>query len=111
MYLDHVHLEIRSAASHTSSTLRERFYLSLILLDRSCCVLLVAPSFADMYSSSYSSLIDMYSSAAVNKPSNQKIENGMHVCESDTPYPLGYRYTSSISVLVMKNERDWQSKH
>ena len=28
----------------------------------------------------------------------------MHVCESNTPYPLGY--TSSISVLVMKNERD-----
>ena len=47
MYLDHVYLEIKSAASHISSTLRERFYLSLISLARSCCVLLVAPSFAD----------------------------------------------------------------
>ena len=47
MYLDHVYSEIKSAASHTSSTMRERFYLSLILLARSCCVLLVAPSFAD----------------------------------------------------------------
>ena len=45
--MDHVYLEIKSAASHTSSTLRERFYHSLILLARSCCVLLVAPSFAD----------------------------------------------------------------
>ena len=42
-----MYLEIKSAASHTSTTLRERFYLSLILLARSCCVLLVAPSFAD----------------------------------------------------------------